>query len=349
MVLPDTGNPEHTSIAVAVSGGGDSLMALRLLAGQGRAAFALHARFVQPRDPELENRLARICQELGVELQVLDLRQSFQEKVIQPFVQSYLQGETPNPCAWCNLRMKFGVLLQKAAELGAEALATGHYARRQGDLLSRGLDPAKEQSYFLALVAQEQVARACLPLGEWTKQQVHSSLKEQGLQPPAGGESQEICFVPGNDYRSFLARQEVELPSPGRILDTSGKVLGSHQGLHCYTIGQRRGLGIAFSEPLYVLAKEQDGNRLIVGPAHELISEGFSLREPNFVLPCSSWPKQIWVQTNYREQPVQAELQGEPEQLQVRFQTWRKPATAGQVAAFYSEQGFLLGGGIIHA
>ncbi|MFO8031188.1 MAG: tRNA 2-thiouridine(34) synthase MnmA [Desulfohalobiaceae bacterium] len=340
----------HSSaVAVAVSGGGDSLMALRLLAAQGRAAFALHARFVQPREPDLETRLSRICQGLGVELQVLDLRQAFQEEVIQPFVQAYLTGVTPNPCAWCNLRMKFGVLLQKARESGAEALATGHYARRQGELLQRGLDPAKEQSYFLALLGRKQVAQACLPLGEWKKEQVRSQLQDQGLEPPAGEESQEICFVPEQDYRSFLSRQGVGLPGPGRMLDTSGRSLGRHQGLHCYTIGQRRGLGIAHSEPLYVLAKDLARNELIIGPARELSSKGFILREPNFVLPRTSWPQQVWVQTNYREQPVPAELKECPGQWEVRFQARRKPATPGQVAAFYSAQGLLLGGGIIHA
>jgi tRNA-specific 2-thiouridylase len=324
-------------------------MALQILAAQGRAAFALHARFVQPGDAGLEKALARICQNLGVELQILDLRQRFQEDVIQPFVQSYLQGETPNPCAWCNLRMKFGVLLQEAEQLGAKALATGHYARRQDDLLCRGLDPDKEQSYFLALLRRKQVIRACLPLGDWTKEQVRVHLQTQGLTPPAGGESQEICFVPENDYRSFLARQGAELPEPGQILDTADKVLGRHQGLHCYTIGQRRGLGIAHSEPLYVLAKDVARNELIIGPARELSSNGFVLREPNFVLPSSSWPEQVWVQTSYREPPVAAELKRQLGQWQVRFQTRRKPATPGQVAAFYTAQGLLLGGGIIHA
>ncbi|MFP4212835.1 MAG: tRNA 2-thiouridine(34) synthase MnmA [Desulfohalobiaceae bacterium] len=349
MVLPDTENPEHTSIAVAVSGGGDSLMALRLLARQGRAAFALHARLVQPADPDLEMQLAQICHGLGLELQILDLRHSFQERIVQPFVQSYLQGETPNPCAWCNVRIKFGLLLQKARELGADSLATGHYARRQAGLIRRGLDSAKEQSYFLALLSRQQVARACLPLGQLTKQQVNASLREQGLVPPAGGESQEICFVPDNDYRGFLASQGAELPGPGRILDTSGKLLGWHQGLYRYTIGQRRGLGISFREPLYVLAKDPSRNELLAGPAHELSSSGFVLREPNFVLPRRDWPQQVWVQTNYRESTVQASLEEAGNQLRVIFRQERKPATPGQVAAFYNSEGLLLGGGIIHA
>ncbi len=337
------------SVAVAVSGGADSLLALYLLARRGQACLALHARFGQGQDSDLEKDLQALCQRLQVPLYILDLQRQFYELIIAPFVQAYLCGETPNPCAWCNAKIKFGIMLEKARELGADCLATGHYVRRQGAVLLRGLDPAKDQSYFLALLNRQQVAKVCLPLGQWRKEMVRSRLKQEGLQVPAGTESQEICFIPDQDYRSFLAGQGLELPGPGLIVDTSGRVLGRHQGLYAYTIGQRKGLGIAYSEPLYVLGKDMRNNQLLVGPGSELRASGFLLREANFVLPRSSWPKRIWVQTNYRESPVQAGLQDTNQALYVDFMQERKPATPGQVAAFYSEQGQLLGGGIIHA
>ncbi len=336
-------------VAVAVSGGADSLMALYLLAREKRACAALHARFVQDQNPALEKSLQEICSRLQVPLHVLDLRQEFEQLIIRPFVQTYLQGETPNPCAWCNTRIKFGLLLQKARELGAGCLASGHYVRQTAKgLLQRGLDSTKEQSYFLALLDSEQTAGACFPLGCWHKEQVRIRLRQEGLHVPVSEESQEICFVPDRDYRSFLFRQGVHLPGPGPIADTGGRVLGRHQGLYCYTIGQRKGLGIAYREPLYVLGKNMQDNMLVVGPAQELRSRGFMLREPNFVLPGEKWPQEIWVQTNYREQAVPAVVEKGSREWYVRFLQERKPATPGQVAAFYCAHGRILGGGIIH-
>ena len=253
-------------LAVAVSGGGDSLASLLRLREAGHEVLALHGRFLpdahNPKSEQAEAGLAESCAGLGVALHVLDLREPFERLVAGPFAAEYLAGRTPNPCARCNVAMKFGLLLDAALELGAQALATGHYARAgahpvHGWALSRGADPSKDQSYFLSLVPRKRLERALFPLADERKTDVRADLAGRGLSPPLPEESQEICFVPGDDYRAFLAARVhgglSGLPGPGPAVLPDGTPVGRHQGLWRATIGQRRGLGLSWREPLYAM------------------------------------------------------------------------------------------------
>ncbi len=341
-------------IAVAVSGGVDSSLALLLVREQGYDPTAVHA-FFRPPDQEMlrvRDALAAVCRKHNVPFHVLDLSAAFQERIITPFVQDYCSGLTPNPCALCNRRIKFDLLLRSALELGAQKLATGHYARIQpgmdgGSGLFRGLDRAKEQSYFLSLLSPWQLDRACFPLGDWRKEETVAALQQRGVPVLATSESQEVCFIPDNDYRGFLERQSITLPGPGKILGSDGTVLARHHGLHRYTIGQRRGLGIPYSEPLYVLHKDVQANTLIVGTRDQLSASVCLVGQVSMLVGFEQWPAEVWVQTIYRHQARPARVFRHGPLLRVEFHAPRSPATPGQVAAFYSSQGQVLGGGLI--
>ena len=335
---------------VAVSGGLDSLLALCLLREEGRRPEALHGFFLPPGEREigLRDELARVCSRLDVPLHTLDFSREFRSRVINPFLRDYARGVTPNPCALCNRRIKFGLLLDAARELGGDALATGHYARVTPEpALYRGLDPAKEQSYFLALLTREQISRAVFPLGAWRKEEARKALPNRMGPPPASRESQEVCFIPDNDYRRFVGERAEGLSGPGPIRDSAGHRLGQHSGLYRYTLGQRRGLGIPYGEPLYVLRKDVENNTLVVGTRDELGSSGCSVREMNLLLQPRDWPGKVYVQGNYRQTPQEAEVVLSGDMAEVHFFRSAPPPTPGQVMAFYSEQGRVLGGGII--
>lgn len=344
------------SIAVALSGGIDSFWALHLLKEQGYTPVAVHALFLSPnQDSEsLCQQLNSICQRLRVPFYVLDLHQQFQRLVVEPFIQSYVQGVTPNPCALCNERIKFGLVLNKVKDLGLNTLVTGHYAILKNDGFSepelwRGRDPKKDQSYFLTLVASNSLRNAYFPLGKWYKQDVRKNMQTRFPYKAITGESQEICFIPGNDYRSFLKQQDIDLPSTGDIKDSRGKVLGQHYGLYRYTIGQRRGLGIPYREALYVLKKDLHENTLVVGTKEELKANLFQVSYLNYLVAWPRWPEQVWVQTNYRQRARPAEINCQENILTVQFKEDCKPVAPGQVAAFYTKEGRVLGGGIINA
>lgn len=339
------------TIAVALSGGADSLLSLILLREAGAQVLALHGLFLpdQDKDPGLED-LQKLCAQLKIKLHCLDLRQEFEKLVITPFVQAYTQGLTPNPCALCNPAIKFGLLLDQAKALGAQALATGHYARLeqtdQGPLLFRGLDRAKDQSYFLACVPRTRFEYIQFPLATWTKDQVQKALAQWNLILPPKPESQEICFIPGN-YRDFLSTRRTQPAPPGPIVLQDGTMLGEHQGLTNYTWGQRKGLGIAYEEPLYVLGKDKEKNRLIVGPKSATMTTKCYTGPPNFLVPQEQWPQEILVQTIYRQQPVPARIKIHESGLSIKFTQPHPLPAPGQVAALYSLQGQVLAGAII--
>lgn len=347
-------------IAVAVSGGGDSLASLLALRREGHEVLALHGRFLPAPDEAAEAGLARACADLDVPLYIIDLRPEFEALVAGPFAAEYLAGRTPNPCARCNAGLKFGLLLDRALALGAQELATGHYAASgphpvYGWALARGADPVKDQSYFLCLVPRERLMRARFPLWESRKTEVRAGLSEQGVAPPLPEESQEICFVPDDDYRAFLAArlgaQGRELPGPGPAVLSDGMadgtIVGRHQGLWRYTIGQRRGLGLSWREPLYVLDKDLAGNRLLVAPKAGLLVGGFTAREANVLVDPALWPEQTLVKTRSREaaRPARVELRGT--ELLVRFAEAHVRPAPGQVAAVYDADGAVLAGAVI--
>jgi len=340
------------TVAVAVSGGMDSLFALALLKERGEDLLAVHGHFLPPSPAwgQVADGLARACEALGVPFHALDLHEAFDDRVIKPFVAEYKGGLTPNPCAMCNPRMKFGVLFDAARNLGADRLATGHYVsmadREPGLMLVRGEDASKDQSYFLSMVPVEKLRLAEFPLARTFKRDVPAFLEAHGLTPPLPSESQEICFVPDDDYQRFLtARRDMSGPGPAALPD--GRIIGEHQGVWRHTQGQRRGLGIPWSEPLYVLDKVVATNTLVVGPKKFLAAKGCVAGQVNLMCPAESWPETVLVQTRYRQKAKPAETWLSGGKLYFDFQEPHVRPTPGQVAAVYDEAGTVLGGGII--
>ncbi len=345
------------STAVAVSGGMDSLLSLALLVdelGPGNV-LAVHGRFLTPneRSVDVEAGLSQACQGLGMDFHVLDLTREFEERVAARFAADYAHGLTPNPCARCNPDMKFGVLFDGCRDLGADCLATGHYVRRVGESgLARGADPERDQSYFLSLVPAGLLAQARFPLGDMRKAEVPEALAGRGLKPPLPDESREICFVPDDDYHAYLqARPELlsgPLPGPGPIVLSNGRVLGEHQGLWRYTEGQRKGLGVSYEEPLYVLAKQATSNILVVGTAEELPVRACLVGELNLLVPPDRWPERVTAQTRYRQKAAPVRIVWpEPGLLRLEFEAPADRPAPGQVAAVYDAAGRVLAGGVI--
>ncbi len=352
------------SLAVAISGGADSLLALALLQEAGHRLLAVHGRFFAPDAAGLEREQAmeRQCARLDIPLHILDVRREFKQRVINPFARAYAAGHTPNPCGLCNPRVKFGLLLDKCRELGAEGIATGHYARRtpyaNGTvLLCRGSDPGKDQSYFMSLTPPERLALARFPLGESFKEHTLDALRTRGLEPPNPTASREICFIPDNDYREFLHQTgrelSLDLPGEGPIVIKDGKefgqVVGRHQGLWRYTLGQRRGLGVAWKAPLYVLGKDMKRNALIVGPEHEQYTRVCSAAECVYHLPSGQWPEELLVQTRYRQKaaPAEVEVSEKDRSFRVIFHEPHALPAPGQLAVVYAPSGHVLAAGII--
>jgi tRNA-specific 2-thiouridylase len=352
------GLSSHQGLAVAVSGGADSLLALALALDQNRESGArvigLHAHFLPP--DEAAGRLARelqtLCERLGARFYALDLSREFERLVIAPFAAAYQAGLTPNPCAHCNALMKFGLLLDAAESLGAWRLATGHYAALEvgaegAPRLFRGTDPRRDQSYFLAQVPAERLARAVFPLAAWRKTETQAELARRGLAAPLPKESREICFIPGDDYRAFLAARG-GMPGPGQAVFADGRVAGRHQGLWRHTIGQRRGLGIAHTEPLYVLAKQATANRLVVGVKSELTTDRFRVEGMSFLAAPETWPETLGVQTCYRQRPravARIDWQARGAAVVYLSQPMERPAP-GQAAVFYASNEAVAGGWI---
>ena len=342
--------PAPRSVAVAVSGGMDSLYALISLHEQGLAAFALHARMLPPKPgadpvPGLE----RACARLGLPLHVVDVHEAFAGLVVRPFAEEYAAACTPNPCAWCNARVKFGLLLDAARALGAEHIATGHYAAWTGHpvygaALRRGVDSHKDQSYFLAMVPRERLAAALFPLAAHSKTALAAELAARGHDVPLPRESQEICFVPDDAYRPFLQQQGVALSGPGPVELADGRIITRHEGLWRYTEGQRKGLGIAWSEPLYVLGKNTARNALLVGTRDELMVSGCTAASLNELVPRALWPGELYVQTRYRQRAVAASVTPAGDVLTVCFSTEQTPAAPGQILVIYDAGGWVLAG-----
>jgi len=349
-----------TRIAVAVSGGVDSLYALVALKERGEKPLALHARMLPPDlaptgyDSMLD-RMGEICVSLNVPLSIIDCADAFADAVINPFVRAYAAGVTPNPCAHCNASIKFGLLLDQARTLGATRLATGHYIRLEqtetGVALYAGQDATKDQSYFLSLVVRERLNFAVAPLADKSKDEIRAYLAARKLDPPAPGESQEICFVPNDNYRAFLesraARIGVQLPGPGSVTLLDGTVIGTHKGLWQYTEGQRRGLGIAWCEPLYVLAKNMENNTLVAGGAQSLGGCEVWTENCNFLVPLEKWPKTVFARTRFRQKPRPVKATFIGEHLVLAEETPSGPHACGQIATVYDADMRVLAGGVI--
>jgi tRNA-specific 2-thiouridylase len=295
----------------------------------------------------------RVATQLGIPFYVVNFKAQFARHVIDYFVDSYRQGLTPNPCAQCNRHLKFTALLQRAQQLEARWVATGHYASVARDAagcyaIQRGIDRSKDQSYFLFELTQEQLRMTLLPLGRLHKTQVRQAAARLGLRVAEKPESQEICFIPDGDYRRFLrARLTPEASQAGPIVNAAGEVLGAHQGVPFYTIGQRRGLGIAAAQPLYVTHVDPQRQTLVVGARHETLCSAFEVEQLNWMGPPPQEVVHTTVQIRYRHQPVPAAVYPlAPGQARVVLQEPQFAVTPGQAAVFY-DGATVLGGGWI--
>lgn len=346
--------PTDDITAVAVSGGMDSLLALALMAESGQAAMAVHGVFF----PETQQKIASLdaiaaqCDKLSIPLRCVDLSEAFRKLVITPFLEEYRVGRTPNPCAICNPAIKFGLLLDAAQSMGATALASGHYAGQSMEVglgtLRKGVDATKDQSYFLALIPEARLRKARFPLGSWRKADVPAALAARGLAPPEAKESQEICFVPNDDYRAFLRQNAADLGGPGPIL-LDGRRVGTHQGLWAYTIGQRRGLGVAHHEPLYVTGKDLPRNALLVGPKERTTSRHCTASGCNLLVPPAEWPETVLARTRYRQREQAAHWAFEHGRVSLTFMEPQGLPAPGQLAVLYDETGRVLAGGVLDA
>ncbi|MGI8917798.1 MAG: tRNA 2-thiouridine(34) synthase MnmA [Pyrinomonadaceae bacterium] len=367
-------------IAVAMSGGVDSSAAAALLKEQGHDLVGFTMQLWNQRrgisvdengDP-LPSRCCslddvydarRVAEELGFPFYVLNLEREFERDVVEPFVASYLKGETPIPCVSCNSRLKFASLDRLAASLGCEKVATGHYARvaydeeEKGYRLFRGRNLQKDQSYFLWELTQEQLSRSLFPLGEMSKPEVRDVARQSNLAIAEKAESQEICFVPDGDYSGFIDRYlESEgtadrLPGAGQIVDSGGAVVGTHTGIHRYTIGQRRGIGIASERPLYVLDIDANKNQVTVGEADELLTSEFSAAAVNWIAHENpDEAVQASVRIRYRHQEAPATITSlENNRARVLFNEPQRAITPGQATVFYDGDEVIGGGWIVKA
>jgi tRNA-uridine 2-sulfurtransferase len=339
-------------VAVALSGGIDSAFTAYLLKKEGQNVLGLHADFGY-KDQSSQTWLKKITDFLRIPLTIISLKEDFQKQVVDYFVSEYQRGRTPNPCVLCNPSIKFGLLYHHGLNLGAHAFATGHYARilpsswGEGPAIVRGMDPNKDQSYFLHRLEASKLNRVLLPLGSWTKNQVRQKAHEIGLPIPLGGESQDICFLPKGDYRKFLRRQTGrELDQAGDIINLKGEKLAGHNGLYAFTVGQRRGLGIPAAEPYYVIRLEPENNRVVIGFKTDLESAGCRLSGLHLFRSDLNGAE-VWAQIRYRHKPVKATIKIEKKGSGVLFfHKPQKAVTPGQAAVMYDGD-YVLGGGWI--
>ncbi len=365
-------------LAVAMSGGVDSSAAAAILREQGHELVGFTMQLWDQRrginvdengDP-LPSRCCslddvydarRVAEELGFPFYVLNLEKDFERDVVQPFVDSYLSGETPIPCVSCNTRLKFASLDRLAQSLGCDKVATGHYARVEYDAeskrhrLFRGRNIQKDQSYFLWELTQEQLSRAMFPLGEMSKPEVRDVARSHDLAVAEKSESQEICFVPDGNYAGFIDRYLEATGSAdrklgtGEIVGADGKVVGHHAGIHRYTVGQRRGIGIAAERPLYVINIDAAKNQVVVGEQDQLLAQEFIAARVNWVAQDSlDSPIRAEVSVRYRHTPASATITPlNNGRVRVTFDEPQRAITPGQATVFYSGDEVLGGGWIV--
>jgi tRNA-specific 2-thiouridylase len=347
-------NKGKKSVAVALSGGMDSFYAARLLKDEGWDVVGIH--LVLPIAPqERERTVSLLSDELDIPLFFLDVGEFFQEKVIKYFIDSYLDGSTPNPCVVCNQLIKFEKVIEWMDEKGIDFLATGHYARVRKNPgsgyaeLFKGRDRRKDQSYFLHRLDQGHLSRALFPLGDSTKQEVTLKVKGKGLPEAFHSESQEICFIPDNDYRVLLqGNAGKKIPPSGYIVDLEGNVLGSHPGIYAYTIGQRHGLGIASKDPLYVYRIRPARNEIVVASKEHLFSQSLIAEDFHWIGPKPDFRRiKVRAQIRYRHTPAEGTLtilSGDSVQCDFDEPQWA--ITPGQALVCYEGERVLGGGWI---
>ena len=352
-------------VVVAMSGGVDSSVAAALLKEKGYQVIGVTMQ-IWPSDKQRNfggccgtdavEDAKRVAYKLGISHYVMNFRDIFAQKVIAHFCQEYSLGRTPNPCIRCNQYIKFGALLEKAKGLGADFVATGHHARIGKDeakgihLLKKGVDQQKDQSYFLYPVTQEQLGHILLPIGNFTKEKVREIAEELKLPVAAKPESQDICFIPDDDYPEFLKNYIPEAAKPGVVLDEQGDVLGNHRGILFYTTGQRKGLGISAKEPLYVIAIEPERNAIVVGTKEQALGNELIASRLNWITIAKlTQPVTVKAKIRYRHREAEATIIPlDEDRVQVKFNRPQMAITPGQAVVFYDED-IVIGGGTIES
>lgn len=351
------------TVVVAMSGGVDSSVAAALLVEQGYRVIGMMLRLWSEHGMEENNRCCtpdamalarRVAARLEIPFYAVDVRDQFHDVVVNLFIQGYTRGITPNPCIVCNRQIRWGILFDRARAFGADFFATGHYARVERSenggpvRLLRGIDPAKDQSYVLSVLDQDHLRSTLFPIGEYPKAEVREIARRFGLPTASRADSQDLCFLAKQDYRGFLHRHTPEPPAPGPITDSSGRVIGEHQGLAFYTIGQRKGLGLASTEPLYVLRKDIAANTLIVGVQAELGQSIMETSDVNWIKgepPAETFRAQVKIR--YKAVEAWATVSSSSDHTaRVEFDQPLRDITAGQRAVFYDGE-TCLGGGTI--
>jgi tRNA-specific 2-thiouridylase len=350
-------------IVVAMSGGVDSSVAAALLAEQGHEVIGVSMQLYDQSEGQTNFGTCctiddlydarRVAAAIGIPHYIVNFESRFDEQVVSNFISEYGKGRTPIPCSHCNSDVKFATLLDRAMGYGAETLATGHYARIEPRddgtfLLRRGADSAKDQTYFLFSLTQDQLARALFPVGHLDKDVVREHARRLNLRVAAKPDSQEICFVPDGDYAAFIEQAAPELKKPGAVVDQSGAVIGGHQGVHRFTIGQRKGLGLSSKDPLYVLAIRPDTAQVVVGPREALGRSTLTASQVNWVSGRSApdWMR-VHAQIRHRHAAAPARVRSvDSTRAELEFDEPQSAITPGQAVVFYDGD-VCLGGGWI--
>ena len=352
-----------SKVVIAMSGGVDSSVAAALLKQQGYDVMGMMLRLWSEPGKEDSNRCCtpdsmamarRVAAKLDIPFYVVDAKKVFRETVVQYFLDGYAAGGTPNPCLLCNRQIRWTFLLERALALGADFMATGHYVRKTTTddgthQLLRAVDPSKDQSYVLHVLNQEKLSRALFPVGEYPKVEIRKMAEELNLPVYKRPDSQDLCFLAGEDYRNFIQRNAAAMLVPGEIIRRDGRNLGQHNGLANYTIGQRKGLGVQSSVPLYVLSKDATTNTLIVGEADELGTDELLAQDVNWPsgeAPTEPFRVEVKIRYTAKETPALVTPLEGGRQAKVRFDAPQRDVTAGQAAVFYDGD-LLIGGGII--
>jgi tRNA-specific 2-thiouridylase len=353
-------------IVVAMSGGVDSSVAAALLAEQGHDVIGVSMQLYDQSEGQSSfgsccsiddlHDARRVAAALNIPHYIMNFEKQFDSKVVSNFVGEYASGRTPLPCAHCNADLKFATLADRARAFDADCVATGHYARVAREeatgryLLKRGIDGTKDQAYFLFSLTQDQLAQACFPVGDRAKDDVRDYARARQLPVADKPDSQEICFIPDNDYAAFVTSRAPDAARPGSIVDEGGRELGRHSGIHRFTVGQRKGLGLSSSpngKPLYVLALNPADGHVVVGPRHALERRTFTASLVNWIIDEPSAPVRAAVQIRHRHQPAPATVRSLGDgRAEVTFDEPQIAVTPGQAAVFYDEDLVLAGGWI---
>lgn len=354
-------------VMIGMSGGVDSSVAAAILLEQGYDVIGVTMKLWTDETGRADERddgccslssvedARRVADKLGIPYYVMNFEDIFEDKVINYFKEEYTKGRTPNPCIACNRFVKFEALLHKAISMGVDYIATGHYARITFDeatgrfLLKKSVTEGKDQTYALYTLTQEQLARTLMPIGDFTKEHVREIAKDLGLGVASKPDSQEICFIPDNDYGRFLSESLGEQVKPGHFVDTEGNVLGEHKGIIHYTVGQRKGLGIALGKPVFVVSIDRENNRVILGDESEVFSNTLIAEDLNFIsIPGLDKEKKAKVKIRYSAKEADATLYTvEGGKVKVVFDVPQRAITPGQSVVFYDGDAVLGGGTIV--